>query len=105
MTTELTDLRQEILALEGPLLTYASRLSEDEVEAKHLVALTMQTALEGEARPPAGGDTKIWLFGLMRSAFHSVARRRSTSRERGSAGRQWRPDRAEAFILAAVRER
>jgi hypothetical protein len=36
----------------------------------------------------------------MRNAFHSVARRQATSRERGAAAQQWRADRAEAFILA-----
>jgi DNA-directed RNA polymerase specialized sigma24 family protein len=105
MTADPFVLRQDILALEAPLLIYARRMAADEPEAHELVRLTLETALEGEARPPADGDPKIWLYGLMRSAFHSVARRRATSRERGSAGRQWQPDRAQAFIQAAVRER
>jgi DNA-directed RNA polymerase specialized sigma24 family protein len=95
------DLRQDILALEGPLLTYATQLCEDADEARDLVELTLRTALDGEARPPAGGSTKLWLFGRMRNAFHSVARRQAISRERGGAGQQWRADRAEVFVLAA----
>jgi DNA-directed RNA polymerase specialized sigma24 family protein len=101
MIQEMTDLREDILALEGRLLTYAVQLCEDADEARDLVAFTIRTALDDEARPPAGGDTKRWLFGRMRNAFHSVARRRAISRERGAAGQQWRADRAEAFILSA----
>jgi DNA-directed RNA polymerase specialized sigma24 family protein len=98
---KMTDLRHEILGLEGPLLTYATQVCESADEAKDLVQLTLRAALEGGARPPAGRDTKLWLFGLMRNAFHSVARRQATSRERGAAGQQWRADRAEAIILTA----
>ena len=101
MTSELIDLRQEILALEAPLQTYAARLAEDDDEARELFQFTMRAALDGEARPPDGRDTRLWLFGLMRNAFHSVARRRTTLRERGATGQQWRGDRAEVFILAA----
>jgi DNA-directed RNA polymerase specialized sigma24 family protein len=101
MTQDMIDLRQEARALEGPLLTYAIQLCEDAEEARDLVEVTLRNALDGEARPPAGGDTRRWLFGLMRNAFHSVARRRAISRERGAAGQQWRADRAEAIILAA----
>lgn len=101
MTPEVIDLRQQILGLQGPLQAYATRLSEDEDEARELFQFTMRTALDGGARPPQGGDTKLWLFGLMRRAFHSVARRRGAQRERGSAGQQWRADRAEVFVLAA----
>ena len=101
MTPDIFDLRREILGLQGPLQTYATRLSEDDDEARELFQFTMRTALDGEGRPPDGGDTKLWLFGLMRNAFHSVARRRETLRERGSAGQQWRADRAEVFVLAA----
>jgi len=105
MTPEVIDLRQVILDLQGPLQTYANRLTEDDDEARELFQFTLRTALGGEARPPEGGDTKLWLFGLMRQAFHSVARRRATSRERGSAGQQWRADRAEVFVLAAKGQR
>jgi DNA-directed RNA polymerase specialized sigma24 family protein len=101
MTPDLTDLREEILGLQGPLQVYASRLSEDDEEARDLFHFAMRTALDGGARPPEGHDTKLWLFGLMRQAFHSVARRRAASRERGAAGQQWRADRAEVFVLAA----
>ncbi|MBV9993797.1 MAG: hypothetical protein JO127_01165 [Caulobacteraceae bacterium] len=94
------DLSREVLSLEGRLLTYAIHLSKDEAEARELVQHTLRNALNGEAHPPPGGDTQLWLFGLMRNAFHSVVRRRNSLRERGSAGRQWRADRAEAFIYA-----
>ena len=95
------DLHQRILGLQEQLRTYAAGLSEDDHEAHELFQFTMRSALDGGARPPAGGDTKLWLFGLMRNAFHSVARRREMMRERGSAGQQWRADRAEVFVIAA----
>lgn len=101
MTPETIDLRQEILGLQGPLQAYATGLAENDDEARELFQFTMRTALDGGARPPDGSDTKLWLFGLMRNAFHSVARRRETLRERGAAGRQWRADRAAVFVLAA----
>lgn len=101
MLPETIDLRQEILGLQGPLQDYANRLAEDDAGARDLFDFTMRMALDDEARPPEGHDTKLWLFGLMRQAFHSVARRRGASRGRGFAGQQWRADRAEAFILAA----
>jgi len=101
MTPEVIDLRQVILGLQEPLQTYADRLSKDDDEARELLQYTLRTALDGDARPPDGGDTKLWVFGLMRQAFHSVARRRASLRERGSAGQQWRADRAEVFLLAA----
>jgi DNA-directed RNA polymerase specialized sigma24 family protein len=97
----MTELRNEILGLEGPLLTYATQVCESADEARDLVQLTLRTALDGEARPPLGGHTKLWLFGLMRNAFHSVVRRQAISRERGAAGQQWRADRANAIILTA----
>ena len=49
----MTDLRDEILGLEGPLLTYATEACESVDEARDLVRRTLQTALDGEARPPA----------------------------------------------------
>jgi len=100
----MTDLRDDILGLEGPLLIYATEACESVDEAKDLVRRTLQIALDGGVRPPAGGDTKLWLFGLMRNAFHSVARRQSISRERGAAGQQWRADRANAIIHSAKAE-
>ena len=101
MTPDVIDLREEIFGLEGPLQTFAARLSQDDEEARELFDFTMKTALDDGACPPEGADTRLWLFCLMRQAFHSVARRRATSRERGSAGQQWRPDRAEVFVVAA----
>jgi DNA-directed RNA polymerase specialized sigma24 family protein len=98
----MTDLRNEILDLEGPLLTYAIQVCESADEARDLVQLTLRTALDGEARPPVGRNTKLWLFGLMRNALHSVVRRQAISRERGGAGQQWRADRANAIILTAT---
>ncbi len=95
------DLRDEILGLQEPLRTYATCLSLDEDEARELFEFTMKTALDGEERPRESADTRLWLFCQMRRAFHSVARRRATLRERGSAGQQWRADRAEVFVLAA----
>ena len=101
MTPDVTDLREEILGLQGPLQSYATRLSQDEEEARELFEFAMNTALADGVRPPDGADTKVWLFCLMRQAFHSVARRRGALRERGSAGQQWRADRAEVFVVAA----
>lgn len=101
MTPDVNDLREEILGLHGPLQSYAVRLSQDEHEASDLFQFTMDTALADGVRPPEGADTKLWLFWLMRQAFHSVVRRRMALRERGSAGQQWRADRAEVFIAAA----
>ena len=94
-------LRHEILGLERPLLAYAAQVCNDEEEARNLVEQTLRTALNGESQPRAGGDTRLWLFGLMRSAFHSVARRQAISRERRGAGQQWRADRAAAFSLTS----
>ncbi|HEY3799544.1 MAG TPA: hypothetical protein VGL58_14420 [Caulobacteraceae bacterium] len=99
MTTE-TELRREILGLEDQLLIYARRLTQEDGEAEQLVQRTLQAALEEGVSPPEGGAMLVWLYGLTRKVFHSVERRRSTSRERGTANRQWRADRAEAFIAA-----
>jgi len=101
MTPETIDLRQVILGQQETLQAYASRLSEDDNEAHELFQFAMRTALEREARPPEGGDVKLWLFRLMRNAFHSVARRQAISRERRAVGQQWRADRATAFSLAS----
>src|SRR5690242_15019332 len=73
------ELRDEIAGLEGPLLTYATQVCDDAEEARDLVQLTLRTALDGAERPKAG-DTRLWLFRLMRNAFHSVARRQAISR-------------------------
>lgn len=93
-------LRHEILGLEGPLLTYAAQVCDDAEEARELVQLTLRTALEGVASPRAGSDTRLWLFSLMRNAFHSVVRRQAILRERRAGSQQWRADRAAAFMRA-----
>ena len=98
MTPVSDDLRQEILALQPALAAYAGRLAPDEAEARQLVNITLLRALDGEVAPPPGGiDTRAWLFGMLRGAFHSVARRRANQRERSSVGRLWSADRADAF--------
>lgn len=94
------ELRHEILALEGPLLTYAAQVCDDPEEARDLVQLTLRSALDAGACPRAGGDTRLWLFALMRHAFHSVARRQGISKERRATAQQWRAERAAAFTLA-----
>ena len=104
MTLPSEDLRQEILALQSALRAFAGRLTEDENEAERLTHLTMTAAL-GEQPEPAQGeerDTRLWLFGLLRGVFHSVARRRDHSRGRGAPAAVWNADRAAAF--AAPRE-
>ena len=94
------ELRLEILGLEGPLLSYAVQVCDSAEEARGLVELTLRTALDGVECPRAGADTRLWLFGLMRNAFHSVARRQAVSRERRAGGQQWSAERAAAFMLA-----
>jgi len=104
MSTLTVDSRAQILASEATLLAYAGRLTSDEREARDLVQLTLKAALEDDGRF-ADGDSPVSdtrLFGLLRGVFHSVARRRSTQRERGSVGRLWQPDRAEAFANPAI---
>jgi len=103
MSTLTIDPRAQILASEATLLAYAGRLTADDREARDLVQLTLQAALD-DARLGEGGApvSETRLFGLLRGAFHSVARRRSMQRERGSAGRLWQPDRAEAFANPAI---
>jgi DNA-directed RNA polymerase specialized sigma24 family protein len=84
MTPQVARLRQEILALQPALMDCATRMSRDENEAHHLVHLTMVEAFAaGETRDAPDADTRAWLFGIMRSTFHSVARRRSARQERG----------------------
>ncbi len=91
------ELRLEILGFEKPLLSYAAQVCHDAEEARGLVELTLRMALDGEAGPRRGADTRLWLFGLMRNALHSVSRRHAISRERRAGSQQWRAERAAAF--------
>ena len=81
MTIDVQTFRQEVLALQPALMDSAVRMSKDEAEAHHLVLLTIDEALACETRPDI--DTRVWLFGRLRVAFHSIARRRSARQERG----------------------
>jgi DNA-directed RNA polymerase specialized sigma24 family protein len=98
------DLRQEILALQPALRAFADRLTQDDNEAHSLVDLTMVEAMKDQ--PALAGDetrdTRLWLFSILRGAFHSVARRREQQRRRGAPTTVWNADRAAAF--AAPRE-
>lgn len=83
MTPHTQNLRQEILALQPALMQSAARLTGDANEAHNLVHLTMVEAFNlGETRD-SGGDTRVWMFGLLRNTFHSVARRRAVRQQRG----------------------
>lgn len=98
------DLRQEILALQPALRAFADRLTQDDNEAHSLVHLTVVEAMKDQ--PDRAGDetrdTRLWLFSILRGAFHSVARRREQQRRRGAPTTVWNADRAAAF--AAPRE-
>ncbi len=84
MTPQVARLREEILTLQPALMECANRLARDENEAHNLVHLTMVEAFSaGETRADPDADTRLWLFGILRSTFHSVARRRSARQERG----------------------
>lgn len=64
----------------------ALRMSGDQDEARELAHLTVLKALDA---PPRDGDedgpleTRLWMYGLLRSVFHSVERQRRVRRERG----------------------
>ena len=95
-------LRQEVLALQPALIQSADRLTQDANEAHNLVHLTMVEAFaicdaEGEVR----GDPRLWVFGLLRSTFHSVARRRAVRQERGHQAVQRQLDRDAALAAHA----
>ena len=71
------DLRLEVLALQPALRTVAVGLTADDNEADDLVERTMIEALKGRAGSQAEwGDTRLWLFAILRNTFYSVARRR-----------------------------
>ena len=90
-------LRQEILALQPDLMRSAARLTEDANEAHNLVHLTMVEALSiCEADSEVGGEPRAWMFGLLRSSFHSVARRRAVHQARGYQAVQRQLDRDAA---------
>jgi DNA-directed RNA polymerase specialized sigma24 family protein len=98
------DLRQEILALQPVLRAFADRLTQDDNEALSLVDLTMVEAMKDqpERASPDERDTRLWLFGILRGAYHSVARRRDQQRKRGAPATTWNASRAAAF--ATTRE-
>ncbi|HTX47971.1 MAG TPA: hypothetical protein VME40_01155 [Caulobacteraceae bacterium] len=94
-------LRQEILGLQPVLMQSAVRLTGDDNEAHNLVHQTMIEALAaGESRGADGGDTRVWMFGLLRSTFHSIARRRSVRQERGRQAVERQLERDAALALA-----
>jgi DNA-directed RNA polymerase specialized sigma24 family protein len=77
--------RAGILALESDINASALKMARDETEAHHLTELTL---LKAFAAPPRSAedqplDTRLWLFSLLRSEFHSVERQRQARRERG----------------------
>ena len=77
--------RADILALQPEITASAMKMARDEHEAHQLTELTFLKAL---AAPPREGpgqtlDTRLWLFSLLRSEFHSVERQRQARRERG----------------------
>ena len=95
-------LRQEILALQPALLRSAARLTQDANEAHDLVHLTMIDAFAiCDAERELRGDPRVWVFGLLRSTFHSVARRRAVRQERGHQAVQRQLDRDAALAALA----
>jgi DNA-directed RNA polymerase specialized sigma24 family protein len=76
-------IRQEILDLQPDLMQTAGRLTGDDNEAHNLVHMTMIEAFSLSEARENGDDTRVWMFGLLRGAFHSVARRRAVRQERG----------------------
>jgi DNA-directed RNA polymerase specialized sigma24 family protein len=102
MTPQVERLREEILTLEPALMETATRMSRDEIEAQHLVQLTLTEAFAaGETRADPDADTRLWVFGILRSTFHSVARRRSVRQERGHYATQRQLDTAAASPVEA----
>ncbi len=79
------ELRQDLAAHQFEINASALKMARDETEARQLSHLTFTKAL---ASPPREGpsmvlDTRLWLFSLLRSEFHSVERQRQARRERG----------------------
>jgi DNA-directed RNA polymerase specialized sigma24 family protein len=84
-TLRLDNARAALLALRPEIIASALKMARDESEA---VQLTELTFLKAFAAPPRQGpdralDTRLWLFSLLRSEFHSVERQRQARRERG----------------------
>ena len=85
MTLRSESARAEILALHSEISASALDMTHDEGEANKLANLTLERAL---ATPLRAGqeealDTRLWLFSVLRSEFHSVERQRQARRERG----------------------
>jgi DNA-directed RNA polymerase specialized sigma24 family protein len=91
------DILADTAALEPALLAFAGRLTDDEAEAGALVRLTLAEAL-AEPSEDGGPPTQARLFAIMRRAFHSIARRSTARRTRGSQGSgTWDSARAATF--------
>jgi DNA-directed RNA polymerase specialized sigma24 family protein len=77
--------RADIMSFQSDINASALKMARDEHEADQLTQLTLSRALA--APPRADGDeaidTRLWLFSLLRSEFHSVERQRQARRERG----------------------
>ena len=92
-----TDFDADLLALEPALLAFAGRLTDDVAEAQALVRLTMAEA-QAEPSEDGGVPSQTRLFSIMRRAFHSIARRSTARRARGSPGNGvFNPARAATF--------
>jgi DNA-directed RNA polymerase specialized sigma24 family protein len=99
VTAPQIDRHAQILALEPALLAFAARLTDDPQEAEALVRLTFEEALAEPDEGPDGGDvSQSRLYSIMRRAFHSIARRSTARRARGSPGNGvFNPARAATF--------
>jgi DNA-directed RNA polymerase specialized sigma24 family protein len=102
MSVQSERLRQEILELQPALMLSAVRLTGDDNEAHNLVHRTMIDALAlCETCGADSGDSRVWMFGLLRNTFHSIARRRSVRQERGHQAVQRQLER-DANLSVAV---
>jgi hypothetical protein len=91
----------DIEAVRGDLLRFALRQAEDDLEAAALVDLVLDQASSQLELAPLRGDLRLYLFSLMRAAFHSVERRRQFNPLRRGAARPWNAGRAAAYALPA----
>jgi len=91
--------RVSIEAARADLLHFALRHAEDDLEAAALVDLVLDQASSQMALAPFRGDVRLYLFSLMRAAFHSVERRRQFNPLRRGAARPWNAGRAAAYAL------
>ncbi len=78
------DRRQEILALESSLLSWAGALTRDPHEARVLVDETLSVAGDPDQVPGNDESTRVWLHRLLRRRFHSVVRDRNFRRSRSN---------------------